>query len=67
MLDSASSRSSPLRLAARVKLPSVPVNKADLATGGLITLAAVVVATLLAAALGGKAGQRYHRKVDRLA
>ncbi len=33
--------------------------------GGLITLIVVVLDTLLAAILGGKAGERYHRKVDR--
>jgi len=29
-------------------------------------LAAVLIATLLAAYLGGKTGQRYHRKIDRI-
>jgi hypothetical protein len=47
-------------------LPRVPIKGEDLTTGGAIGLAAVVVGTLLAAILGGKAGQRYHRKVDRL-
>ena len=35
-------------------------------TGGLIALAAVVLGTLLAAFVGGKVGNRYHRKVDRV-
>ena len=34
-------------------------------TGGIIALAAVLVATLLGAILGGRLGTRYHRKVDR--
>jgi uncharacterized integral membrane protein len=36
-----------------------------LTVGGIILLVAVVVGTLLAAMLGGKAGQRYHTKIDR--
>jgi MFS family permease len=47
-------------------LPRVPIKGEDLGTGGAIGLAAVVLGTLLAAILGGKAGQRYHKKVDRL-
>jgi hypothetical protein len=53
-------------LLGQLNLPSVPVDEATLATGGLITLAAIVVGTLLAAAAGGKAGHRYHRRVDRV-
>ena len=33
--------------------------------GGAITLAISIVATVLAAVAGGKAGERYHRRVDR--
>jgi amino acid transporter len=51
---------------ARVNLPSVPIPTDEASTGGLITLIAVILATLLAAFLGGKTGQRYHRKVDRV-
>jgi hypothetical protein len=47
--------------------PRVPVSEGALATGGLIALAAIVLGTLLAAILGGKAGERYHKKVDRSA
>jgi membrane protein implicated in regulation of membrane protease activity len=32
---------------------------------GAIALAAVLIGTLLAAIVGGKAGEHYHRKVDR--
>jgi len=50
----------------RVNLPSIPIPTDELTTAGIITLVAVIVATLLAAFLGGKAGQRYHRKIDRI-
>ena len=33
--------------------------------GGMIALAAVIVATLGGALLGGLAGMRFHRKVDK--
>ena len=49
-----------------LNLPRIPVDEGSLTTGGLIALAAVVVGTLLAAVAGGKAGSRYHRKVDRV-
>jgi hypothetical protein len=48
----------------RVNLPSVPISNRTLTTGGMITLVAAVVITLLAAMIGGKAGQRYHKRVD---
>ena len=46
-------------------LPRIPVDEGTATTGALITLGAVLLATLLAAMLGGKLGDRYHRKVDR--
>ena len=48
----------------RVSLPSIPVPTDQLSWAGLITAAAIVLGTLLAAMGGGKVGQRYHRKVD---
>jgi hypothetical protein len=51
----------------QLNLPRIPVDEGTLATGGLIALAAVVIGTLLAAIVGGKAGERYHKKVDRAA
>lgn len=45
--------------------PRIPVSEGDLTTGGIIALLAVLVATLLGAILGGLAGMRFHRKVDR--
>jgi hypothetical protein len=50
----------------RVNLPRLPISTDDLSTGGLITAAAVLVVSLLAAMLGGKVGHRYHDKVDRV-
>jgi len=50
-----------------LNLPRLPVDEGALTTGGLITLAAIVIGTLLAAVAGGKLGERYHRRVDRTA
>ena len=50
----------------QLDLPAVPVGDSELATGGALALAIVVVGTLVAAVIGGKAGERYHRKVDRI-
>jgi VIT1/CCC1 family predicted Fe2+/Mn2+ transporter len=49
---------------AKLDLPRLPVDEGSLATGGLIALAAILIGTLLAAVAGGKAGERFHRKVD---
>jgi hypothetical protein len=49
----------------RLDLPRIPVDEGSLTTGGLIALGAILLATLVAAILGGKVGERYHRKVDR--
>jgi hypothetical protein len=51
----------------QLNLPRIPVSTSDLTTGGAIALAAIVLGSLLAAIVGGKVGQRYHRKVDRAA
>jgi len=50
----------------RVDLPTIPIPTETLTSALLIALAAVVVGTLLAAFLGGKMGQRYHTKIDRI-
>lgn len=44
--------------------PRIPVNEGDLTTWGIIAAVAVAFVSLLAAMLGGKAGMRYHRRVD---
>jgi hypothetical protein len=50
----------------QLNLPALPVGDETLATGGLIALAAIAVGSLLAAITGGKLGERYHKKVDRV-
>jgi hypothetical protein len=51
----------------QLNLPALPVGEDTMTTGGVITLIAIVLGSLLAAIVGGKAGERYHRKVDRAA
>ena len=51
----------------QLNLPRIPVSTSDLTTGGIIALVAIVLGTLFAAMAGGKVGERYHRKVDRIA
>lgn len=50
----------------RVNLPSMPIPSDTATVGGLITLAAILIGTLVAAFLGGKIGQRYHSKIDQV-
>ena len=45
--------------------PQIPVSGGDLTTGGVIALVAAAVVSLAGAVLGGIAGMRFHRKVDR--
>jgi hypothetical protein len=51
----------------QLNLPRIPVSTSDLTTGGIIALAAIAIGSLIAAIVGGKVGERYHRKVDRAA
>ena len=51
----------------KLGLPNVPIDNGTLTTGGAIALAAALILSLLAAMGGGKAGERYHWKIDRLA
>jgi hypothetical protein len=46
-------------------LPRIPIDEGTLATGALITLLVVLALTAIAAILGGRVGERYHRRVDR--
>jgi amino acid transporter len=48
----------------RVDLPRIPISTEQLGWGAVVTAAAVLVGTLLAAVLGGTVGRRYHAKVD---
>jgi hypothetical protein len=52
---------------AQLNLPNVAIGDQTLTTGGAITLAAACVVTLIFAIVGGKAGDRFHRRVDRFA
>jgi hypothetical protein len=49
-----------------LNLPRLPVDSGKLTTGGLVALVASLAVTLGAAILGGKTGERFHKKVDRL-
>jgi MFS family permease len=49
----------------QLDLPRIPIDEGTATTGGIIALVAVLLATLAGAVLGGKLGDRYHRKVDR--
>jgi amino acid transporter len=51
----------------RVSLPRIPVSTEDLGWGAAVTAIAILLLTLLAAALGGKVGHHYHDRVDRVA
>jgi hypothetical protein len=51
----------------QLNMPRIPVEEGSLTAGAAIALAAVVILTLLAAMTGGKSGERYHKKIDRLA
>lgn len=53
-------------LLGRLDLPRIPIDEGSLTTGAVITLIVVVLGTLLAAIAGGKVGERYHHKVDRV-
>lgn len=53
-------------LLGQLNLPRIPIDEGSLTTGAVIALAVIVVATVLAAIAGGKVGERYHRKVDRV-
>ena len=48
-----------------LNLPRIPVDEGTATTAGIITLVAILLVTLLGAVLGGKLGDRFHRRVDR--
>ena len=45
--------------------PRLPIGEGDLSTAGIIAAVAVVLASLVGAILGGLAGMRFHRNVDK--
>ncbi|MGH2761172.1 MAG: hypothetical protein ACRDLD_01035 [Thermoleophilaceae bacterium] len=49
----------------QLNLPRIPIEEGDLTAGAAVALALVLIGSLVAASIGGKAGERYHRKVDR--
>ena len=49
----------------QLNLPRIPVDEGTATTAGIIALVAVLLVTLLGAVIGGKLGERFHRKVDR--
>lgn len=49
-----------------LNLPRLPVDSGTLSTGGVIALVLSLLVTLGAAIFGGKTGERFHRKVDRV-
>jgi MFS family permease len=49
---------------ANLELPRIPVEEGSLTAGAAIALVAILVVTVIAAIVGGKAGERYHRRVD---
>lgn len=48
-----------------LNLPRIPVDEGSITTAGIVAIAAILVVTLVAALLGGKAGMHFHRKVDK--
>jgi len=49
----------------RLDLPNIPVDEGSFTTGGIVALIAALIVMLIAAFLGGKTGEEYHRRVDR--
>jgi hypothetical protein len=49
----------------KLDLPSIPLSGSSLTTGGAIAGLAILVVSLIAAILGGRAGERFHRRIDR--
>ena len=45
--------------------PRIPSNEGDVTTNGIIAALAIAAVTLVGAIMGGLAGMRFHRKVDR--
>ena len=45
--------------------PRIPVNEGDLTGGGLVAVLVLAAVTLVGAILGGLAGMRFHRRVDK--
>jgi hypothetical protein len=48
----------------QLNLPHIPSGQGTFTKGGLITFILTIVITFVAATIGGKTGERYHRKID---
>jgi hypothetical protein len=46
--------------------PRIPLSEGSVTATGIITAVAVAIVSLIGAILGGLAGMRYHRKIDRV-
>jgi hypothetical protein len=51
---------------ARLDLPRIPVDEGTATRGGVVVLVGVLLSTVIAAGLGGKVGEHYHRRVDKV-
>jgi hypothetical protein len=52
---------------AQLDLPRIPVDEGTATTGAIVALVAILLISAIAAVLGGKTGEHYHRKIDRAA
>lgn len=52
-------------LLSQISVPSIPISSSNAALGSIISAVIVAVVALVFAVLGGLAGMRFHRKVDR--
>ncbi len=50
---------------AHLNLPRIPVNEGTLTTAGVLTAVGIAAVSLVGAVLGGLAGMRFHRRVDK--
>ena len=54
-------------LLSRIQVPTLPTSFGQVTVSSLVLLAVAITATLVAAVLGGRAGEGFHRRVDRAA
>jgi hypothetical protein len=52
---------------AQLDLPRIPVDEGTATTGAIAALVAILLVSAVAAVLGGKLGEHYHRRIDRAA
>jgi hypothetical protein len=49
----------------QLDLPRIPVDEGTATTGAIVALVAILLVSAVAAVLGGKTGEYYHRRIDR--